>query len=168
MKKRFGPYAFVFFLLLIIVFIAGTRYGRRVGEANKTIDYILSIPPSKAVLTPTPPTYLTYNNKLCGVKLLYPSYLVLTEESSRSAQLTKNSSSELEITCDKSSDLATALSNPKIATYEITFKNRKITGKKDNKLIIFPLMHPSKAAQLYFGVDQGLLPLLESTLQMTP
>jgi|GEM_PF-6911831 len=46
-------YVFLFIIITILTFILGVRYGQRVEKANKTIDYLLSIPPSPSPF-PTP------------------------------------------------------------------------------------------------------------------
>jgi len=39
------PYLFLFFLVIILVFILGIRYGQRIEKNNKVVDYLLSITP---------------------------------------------------------------------------------------------------------------------------
>lgn len=46
------PYLFLFFLIVILVFILGVRYGQRVEKNNKIVDYLLLITPY--------PTYTPY------------------------------------------------------------------------------------------------------------
>ena len=50
MKKT--SYFFLFFLLVVLIFILGVRYGQKVEKNNKIVDYILSITPY--------PTYTPY------------------------------------------------------------------------------------------------------------
>ena len=42
---KIKPYLFLFFLVVILVFILGVRYGQRVEKNNKVVDYILKITP---------------------------------------------------------------------------------------------------------------------------
>ena len=42
---KIKPYLFLFFLVVILVFILGVRYGQRVERNNKVVDYILKITP---------------------------------------------------------------------------------------------------------------------------
>ncbi|MFA5770185.1 MAG: hypothetical protein WC894_01660 [Patescibacteria group bacterium] len=49
---KLKPFLFLFFLITILVFILGVRYGQRVEKNNKVVDYILSITPF--------PTYTPY------------------------------------------------------------------------------------------------------------
>jgi hypothetical protein len=43
MKKT--PYFFILFLVLILIFILGVRYGQKIEKNNKIVDYILKISP---------------------------------------------------------------------------------------------------------------------------
>lgn len=56
MKK--ASYVFIFFLVLILIFILGVRYGQKVEKNNKVVDYILSITPYPTY-TPYPTPELT-------------------------------------------------------------------------------------------------------------
>lgn len=56
MKK--ASYVFIFFLVLILIFILGVRYGQTVEKNNKVVDYILSITPYPTY-TPYPTAELT-------------------------------------------------------------------------------------------------------------
>jgi len=50
---KIKPYLFLFFLVVILVFILGVRYGQRVEKNNKVVDYILKIT-SYPTYTPYP------------------------------------------------------------------------------------------------------------------
>lgn len=50
---KIKPYLFLFFLIVILVFILGVRYGQRVEKNNKVVDYVLSITPYPTY-TPSP------------------------------------------------------------------------------------------------------------------
>ncbi len=56
MKKT--SYIFLFFLLIVLIFILGVRYGQKVEKNNKVVDYILSITPYPTY-TPYPTPELT-------------------------------------------------------------------------------------------------------------
>lgn len=84
MKSK--SYFLLFFLVLILFFILGVRYGQKVEKTNKVIDYILSISPTK-VPTPTPFKYATSESKLWRIKYTYPSFLKVKEDPTKSAVL---------------------------------------------------------------------------------
>ncbi|GIW64522.1 MAG: hypothetical protein KatS3mg092_0455 [Patescibacteria group bacterium] len=76
--KLSKPYLFLLTLIIILVFIIGVRYGQQVERVNKTINYLLSITPSKSP-TPTPTwTIIQYKTKT-GIKINYPSFLKIEE-----------------------------------------------------------------------------------------
>lgn len=56
MKKT--SYVFLLFLIVILIFILGIRYGQKVEKNNKVVDYILSITPYPTY-TPYPTLELT-------------------------------------------------------------------------------------------------------------
>jgi len=75
----------VVFLLLILFFILGVRYGQKVEKANKVIDYLLSITPTKKPtppLSPTPLIFKEYKSKRFGLKFKYPANLEIKESTS--------------------------------------------------------------------------------------
>jgi len=42
---RKTSYFFILFLVLILIFILGVRYGQKIEKNNKVVDYILKISP---------------------------------------------------------------------------------------------------------------------------
>ncbi len=165
--QKLLPYAFLVVLFLIAVFILGVKYGKRVEQADKTIKYTLSIPPTQPPVSPTPLKYMTYSSKACGVQFLYPSFLKSTGETSMSATLKQNSSSMIVISCEKTSDIAKMLKDPKIATAEVTLKNRKIQTKKVGDTLYFQTTNPYHGTSINVSITQDLYPLFANTLQFT-
>lgn len=73
MSRKIIPYLFITFLLIVLVFILGVRYGQRVEKTNKTITYLISLTPSPQP-TAGPlvsPEFIKQVNKECGVQFLY-------------------------------------------------------------------------------------------------
>ena len=86
MSKRSVPYLFLAFLLAVLLFILGVRYGQRVEQVNKTVTYLVSIPPTATVAPTAPPLAFTeYTHAGCRVSFLVPNSLTKTTESSTSA-----------------------------------------------------------------------------------
>lgn len=86
MKSR--SYFFLFILALILFFILGVRYGKKVEKTNKVIDYVLSITPRitpTALISPTPLKYATSESKFWKIKYTYPSFLKVKEDPTKSA-----------------------------------------------------------------------------------
>lgn len=81
-------YIFVFFLLLVLFFILGIRYGQYVEKQNKVIDYLLKITPTKLpTITPFPTiAYTEYKSRRWGLKFVYPKDLKI-EESTKGAEI---------------------------------------------------------------------------------
>ncbi|MBI5127172.1 hypothetical protein HZA76_01825 [Candidatus Roizmanbacteria bacterium] len=73
------PLLFIFFLIFILTFILGVRYGQRVEKNNKAVDYLLSITPTPRPPTPTPIKYKDYKSKKWGLKFTYPAGLEVKE-----------------------------------------------------------------------------------------
>ena len=100
MSKRTVPYLFLALLGAVLLFIVGVRYGQRVERVNKTIAYLISIPPSPTALpTSGPLQFDEYKHKGCALSFLVPNTVSKTQESSTSA-----------IFADKSHILSIALS----------------------------------------------------------
>lgn len=78
---KLKPYLFLFFLLTILVFILGVRYGQRIEKNNKIVDYLLKVTPTKIPPTPTPVKYLKYKN------ITYPAGLEVVVDTTSSAIL---------------------------------------------------------------------------------
>jgi hypothetical protein len=79
------PMLFIFFLILVLFFILGVRYGQKVEKNNKVVDYILKVTPTKTIPSPTPIKYVDYKSKKWGVKFTYPSNLEIKEDATSPA-----------------------------------------------------------------------------------
>lgn len=82
MKKN--SYFFIYFLLVVLAFILGVRYGQKVEKNNKIVDYFLSITPTPKPPTPTPIKYTEYKSKKWGLKFTYPENLKVKESTAAS------------------------------------------------------------------------------------
>lgn len=77
---------FLLLLLLILFFILGVRYGQQVEKTNKTVNYLISLPPTKpAEPTPTPWKTQDYKSKRWGLHFYLPSFLMIKEDPTSSA-----------------------------------------------------------------------------------
>ncbi|MGB9707524.1 MAG: hypothetical protein ACPL1D_02095 [Microgenomates group bacterium] len=86
---RMKSYLLLTFLLMILFFILGVRYGQKVEKTNKVIDYFLSITPTPIPThtpTLTPITFEEYKSKRWGLKFKYPSNLQI-KESTNTAEI---------------------------------------------------------------------------------
>ncbi|MFH0772838.1 MAG: hypothetical protein V1922_00820, partial [bacterium] len=105
MSKKSIPYLFLAFLLAILLFILGVRYGQRTEQVNKTISYLVSLPPSPTVAPTLPPLgFMTYTHADCGVSFLVPNTVEKTSESSGSALFsTLSKKLSIALSCEKKS-----------------------------------------------------------------
>ncbi len=86
MAKKNSPYIFLAVLFAILLFILGTRYGQQVEKTNKTVNYLISLPPTKAPdPTPTPWKTEDYRSKKWGLHFYFPSFLKIKEDPTSSA-----------------------------------------------------------------------------------
>ncbi|GEM_PF-1996003 len=168
MQKR-GPVFLLTFLFLILMFIVGVRYGQHVEQANKQINALLSIPPTKAAPTTGPVGFKTYAHQGCGVQFLYPNSVFVSEEASQSARLTQNETIAVSFSCEKTDPFLLDLKTQKVSTEEALFQNKKIpvqlvkTGGATVEY--FSLLNSITGKTVYFAVDKAFYPLLESSLK---
>lgn len=171
MKK--APLILIFLLIIVLIFVVGVRYGQRVEKTNKTISYLVSIPPS-ATLQPTQAKveFKTYTNKNCGVEFLYLSQFQTLQSSSEAASIGDINRS-IGFLCNKTEDknynLISNLNDPSVASASIMFQDKKISGKTldagAEPLYIFSLKNPLNSKTIYFGVSKSLYPLFEESLE---
>lgn len=82
-------YFFLTFLVLILFFILGVRYGQKVEKANKVFDCRALITPTTKPSpspTPTPIPFNEYKSKRWGIKFKYPANLEV-KESTNTAEI---------------------------------------------------------------------------------
>lgn len=84
---KIKSYLFLFFLICILIFILGVRYGQNVEKNNKVINYLLSITPTSLPPTPIPVKYKDYKSKKWGLKFTYPAGLEIKEDATAPAIL---------------------------------------------------------------------------------
>jgi hypothetical protein len=103
MSKKSLPYFFLAFLFAILLFILGVRYGQYIEQINKTVSYLISLPPSPTVAPTFPPLgFSTYLHTDCGVSFLVPNLIEKTKESSTSALFsTKEKKLAIALSCEK-------------------------------------------------------------------
>ncbi len=176
MKLKKTSLIFLLSLFVVLIFIIGVRYGQKVEKTNKTVNYLISIPPSPTLQpTQVPVGFKKYTNKMCGIDFLYLSQYQKLQEASDAASIGDINHS-ISFLCNKTEDknynLVRYLQDPQTATAEITFQDRKIQGKSlaagAENTYIFSLKNPYNAKTIYFGVSKSLYPLLEKSLEFTP
>jgi hypothetical protein len=172
MNKKLGPYFLLGFLFVILVFIVGVKYGKRVESTNKVIDFALSIPPTKPPTPTVPISFKTLTNKGCGVQFLYPETLKVATNSTEEAALKDGAAAVVQINCRKTNDLEAMVTGNKLATEEIKLKSQTLKARTDpedsSHKLYFQIKNASNRKQIYVGIDKNVYPLFESTLQYLP
>ncbi len=85
MNKK-SSYIFLTILIGVLLFILGVRYGQNVEKTNKAINYLISLPPTKAPEpTPTPWKIEDYKSKKWGLHFYFPSFLQIKEDPTSAA-----------------------------------------------------------------------------------
>lgn len=157
-------YLFLFFLLSVLLFIVGVRYGQRVEKTNKNIENVLKIPTS----TPknvAPLIFLTLENKNCGIKLLYPDSFQKTDVSSSSGALKEDGENVFQFNCDQKNPIKTLFEDKTIATTTSQLQNKLISVKiKDNNVILY-VKNPKNLKNIYMEVKNSFFPLLNKSLE---
>jgi hypothetical protein len=99
-----GPYILIALLVIILIFILGVQYGKRVKIADTAISFLLSITPSPSPKPSRIPVvkYNSYSHKGCSISFLHPSYLQVEKESTQEAQLSsKDKNQFIKLNCSK-------------------------------------------------------------------
>lgn len=163
---KLKPYLLLFILIIILAFIIGARYGQKVEQTNKAINYVLSIPPTK----PPPPTvkplqFKTYKNEDCGLQFLYPSTVSLEEETTASATFAEKNNPVIIFSCEKNNDIAAILKDGKVASEEIQFQNKKLVTKTKQDYLYWQFKNPKNLKNIFVSINKNLLPLFDNSLQ---
>jgi len=161
-KKKALPYLFLLFLIAIILFIIGVRYGQRVEQINKTVTYLISLPPSPTS-SPTfaPLSFSLFHHTGCGVSFLIPTLVEKTTESSSSALF---SSAEkklaLAVSCEKTPLIQTK--DEKAATIN-TLRSFETTTPDATS---YRFYNPNNGMVVTTTASKEYLPLLQSSLSI--
>ena len=174
-KKRLSPYIFLLLLIFILVFAGGVQYGKKVEKANKTIDYLLSITPTKS---PTPfiaptITYSRFEHEGCALSFLKPSYVDIKKESSISASFVSEEKTMGKISCQNNKkgtsqiDQKNATDSASITIANMKAFKKEVTDKKTKqKQVEYTIVDTKNNKTITILVDQQLAPVLEQTLEI--
>lgn len=159
--RKTTPYFFLGFLLLVLLFIVGVRYGQQVERTNKLTSYLVSIAPSATPAPSTVPlTFKTYKHASCGVQFLLPTSFTTVKEGSEGAMLQDAGTIKVSFACQKKSSLTQAVSKQ-----TISFQKKVIPVKEVGSLYIFTLQNPYNNLSVELSVERAFYPLLEKSLE---
>lgn len=136
------PYLFLLILLALLIFILGVRYGQKVEKTNKTINYLISLPPTQPPSSPFPQEFKTYIHKTCGFSVTYPAWIKLDTETNHSVFFNYS---------DKKLALIIDCANSDYKTTKDYVRFDWPDSKDKKKLIVI--------------TDQKIKPLIEKTLE---
>lgn len=158
--RKTTPYIFLGFLLLVLLFIVGVRYGQNVEKTNKLTSYLVSIAPSA---TPAPSiiplAFKPYKHAPCGVQFLLPTSFTTVKEGSEGAMLQDAGTIKVSFECQKST------APQPTSSQTISFQKKMIPVKEVNSLYVFTLRNPYNNLPVVFSVEKALFPLLEKSLE---
>jgi len=163
------PYVFLLVLVALLIFILGVRYGQKVEKTNKTINYLISLPPTQPPLKTKPLDYLTYRSTACGISFLYPSSLVVKEQTTTNILFTdKDKKNQMILVECPALNTIIDFDKPE-ASAEVAFKKQKIITdiyKRDGReYYLLALNDFVKNKQLICEIEKSLFPLFEKTLE---
>jgi len=160
--RKTTPYFFLGFLLLVLFFIVGVRYGQQVERTNKLMSYLVSMAPSATRAPSTVPlAFKTYKHSPCGVQFLLPTSFTTVKEGSEGAMLQDAGTIKVSFECQKQ----TAAVQP-TSSQSISFQKKMIPVKEVNSLYVFTLGNPYNNRLVEFSVEKTFFPLLEKSLEM--
>lgn len=139
---------FLFVLFAVLVFILGVRYGQKIELTNKTIRYMISIPPTKPPIPTQPPLeFKTYAHSGCGIRFLIPNTLASEKETSTSGGFTDKKKPVLTFDCTKKSVTISPKTTSDIQWHPITLRN------------------PKNGKTIYVDIKQSLFPLFDKSIE---
>lgn len=159
--RKTTPYFFLGFLLLVLLFIVGVRYGQHVEKTNKFTSYLVSIVPSATLAPSTVPlAFKTYKHASCGVQFLLPTSFTTVKEGTEGAMLQEGGTIKISFECQRQPTVTQSTTSQ-----TISFQKKMMPVKEVNYHYIFTLRNPYSNLPVEFSVEKGLLPLLEKSLE---
>lgn len=163
MSKKTLPYVFLAFLFAVLLFILGVRYGQRIEQVNKTIDYIVKMPPSPTVYpTVKPVAFSEYSHKGCSLSFLVPNTLEKIKESSNSAVFAgMDKKLEIAFSCEKIPFIQSK--SERIINLNKTIRSFEKETKDTHS---YRFYHPITGAVVNLTVSKQYLPLIKKGLEL--
>jgi len=160
---KIKSYIFLIVLFVILVFIIGVRYGQKVEQANKTINYYLSPPPTKQPSPHPIQDYKMFIHSGCAISFLYPSTFTVEKNSTQEAYFTQDKIKALTFSC-----YPTSVTRPPVPKmWSQQFKDQEIQINNNG----FMLYHKYTKQYITINIDPKYYPLFEKSfefLSLTP
>lgn len=163
MSKKTLPYLFLAFLFAILLFILGVRYGQRVEQVNKTIDYIVKMPPSPTAQPTTQPVAFTeYSHIGCSLSFLIPNTLEKIKESSNSAVFSgQDKKLDIAFSCEKTPFIQSK--SERIINLNRTIRSFETETKDAHS---YRFYHSITGKVVTLTVRKQYLPLIQKSLEL--
>lgn len=163
MSKKSIPYIFLAFLAAVLLFILGVRYGQRVEKVNKTISYLVSLPPSPTLAPTLPPLgFSTFTHASCGASFLIPNLIEKTSESSTSALFSsKEKKLAIALACEKKQLIQTK--EEKI----VILNTLRVYETSTSEATSYRVYNPKNSLILTVTASSEYLPLLQKSLTLS-
>ncbi len=162
MRKK-GPYIFLFSLILLITFLFGVKYGRKVERIDKYFYFLLSLTPKQEPSpTPNPYSFKFFNFKECKLSFVFPENLKF-QKNKQTLKILDRKRLLAEINCFKEKPQKN-LEGKKV---ELKFKDKKIQGFEKNGFIFFE--YRSKKNNVFYRIKilPELFPLFSGSVQFS-
>lgn len=164
--KKIIPFGFLLILILIITFLAGLRYGKRVEQLSSQIQPSPTAQSEPEAVSDNNITdtealsFLLYQHETCEVELLYPDILNV-KEASNGARFEGISGQIFAFTCADILEEITDTSN------DIIFQGETLsvsTRNENASQYIFQVDHPETKQTLEIHTIPAYLSLIDRTL----
>ncbi len=163
MRKK-APYILLLFLVFLLIFLLGVRYGRKVERYDKYFYFILSLTPSPKKEKQRPPSYSFkfLNFKECKISFVYPEDFKV-EKNERTLKLYQDKNLRTRIDCFEEKPEE----KPEGKKVELKFKDKKIQGFEKNGFIFFE--YRSEKNNLFYRIKilPELFPLFSGSAQFS-
>lgn len=166
-----GPYILIILLVIILIFILGVQYGKRVKIADTAIAILLSVTPSASPKPSKSPItkYSSYSHNGCKVGFLYPSYLKLENESTQEAKFSSTDKSQfIKVLCNRSEvDQSESTKSASILIDGTSGSSVNSSLKVNNQPISTKIIRINRSAlPVEFIVNTELAPLIITSTEL--
>jgi|GEM_PF-1494381 len=165
MKK--GPIIFLTSLVILLSFILGIQYGKRVEVTDQAVQELIqmvSLPPTEAPITRDPLIFEYLLSSTCGFSVVYPSSYTVHKISTYEGELLNGSQAALSFSCNPKT-LITKDKKTGESTSSASFDGMPavIYSTSDNETATISLTHPTRNSIVSLSFSQALKPLFESS-----
>lgn len=163
MPKKTLPYLFLAFLLAVLLFIVGIRYGQYVEQTNRTSVTVTPSPSPTPIPTKIPLSFTEYTHTGCQISFLVPNELEKTSESSSSALFSTDAKKlAIALSCEK----GTYVKNEKeiVSTVNTSIRAYEVST---SDTVSYRIYHSFSGKIVTVTVAKSYLPLITKSLALS-